>query len=212
MRFSAAKTLALKYKLSLREVINRTGKDLSNLIKNEKALGVTDTRIAEWQESVKKGSSTETKLTPILYSTYSEIPQPKGIYYGRNWKPVYIKVLEDYCKTTKITKTLTTKIENEVISNIQESDNELSFLKVLNRGLERGLKLLNSKWILCNSKENIEIHHVKRVSELKGTKKVKKVNSLITKQIPLCKKCHLTVHKMNWKNKPINPKKFSKTI
>lgn len=202
LRYSAAKTLAQKYGITMKKIFTLAGKDLSIPIKNIKAIGVTDQKIIEWQKSVNKETLTDITIAPILYTTYSQIPSTENLKYGKTWKPEYLKKLENLSE--KLSNSTQNKFELELLNTHPK---EFNFLKVLTRGLSRGIKLLNSACILCQSKENIQIHHLKSVSSIKG-KSIKeiRIKSFSSKQIPLCAKCHLSVHKNDWRNKPINPK------
>jgi hypothetical protein len=56
---------------------------------------------------------------------------------------------------------------------------------------------------MCGAEENIKMHHVKKVADIKDkdiySKYMKAINR---KQIPLCESCHLLAHKGNWSNSP----------
>lgn len=202
LRFSAAKTLGQKFKLSISKVFDLAGKDLSRLIKDKKALGLTDLKISNWIKSVNKKSSIVKECTPILYSKYSEIPIKEEIKFGKNWKPEYIKLLEKPSKKDPL---------YNMVPLDPSGENELNFLKVLTRGLPRGIKLLNAVCSLCASKNDVQIHHLKKVSDLKGKNELeKRIKAFNSKQIPLCKNCHFSIHKNDWRQTPINPKDLSK--
>lgn len=199
LKYSAAKTLAQKYGISMKKIFTLAGKDLSTPIKDIKAIGVTDQQIANWQKSVNKETQTDRTIPPILYTTYSKIPKKQDILYGSNWKPEYIKMLEKLSgKQTNLNK-----IEITLLKSLPK---ELDFLEVLTRGLSRGIKLFNAKCTLCKSEEEIQIHHIKSVSSIKGknSKEIKR-KAFSRRQIPLCKNCHLSVHKKDWRNKPSYP-------
>jgi hypothetical protein len=142
------------------------------------------------------------KLTPILYHKYSQIPKPQNLYFGVNWKTEYLKKLEKLSK--KIKNTTNEELINELFTDLPK---DLNFLNVLTRGLTRSIKLFNASCVLCNSKDNIQIHHIKSVKDIKGkTSNEIKIKSFARKQIPLCAECHLLIHNKNWRNNPMKPK------
>lgn len=204
LQYSAAKTLAQKYNTSMKKIFTLAGKDLSIPIKNLKAIGVTDKRIEEWQSSIgSDNAKTVTTLTPFLYPKYQMIPNNIEFKYGLTWKPEYLKLLEKLSK--KVTLNSILNLEEKILEDLPK---EFDFLNVLTRGLSRGIKLLNAVCILCNTDQDIQIHHVKSVSSIKGkSAKEKRIKAFSRKQIPLCRECHLAVHQGNWRNKPIPPNK-----
>lgn len=204
LQYSAAKTLAQKYKMTLKQVFTIAKKDLSVSINSYKSFGITDQKIADWQKSVNNETSTKKNNDPILYVKYSTIPKPLPIKFGTNWKPSYVKTLESSTSEKKLIEA----VQNETLA-VQADD--LTFLNVLTRGLTRGIKLLNANCSLCDSDTNVEIHHIKKVTDIKGkTELERRIKAFNSKQIPLCRDCHFIVHKYNWKNKPINPKDYPK--
>lgn len=77
--------------------------------------------------------------------------------------------------------------------------------------MERGIKLFNAVCTLCESKEDIQIDHVKRVADIEGKTELEiRIKDYNRKQIPLCRSCHLKLHENSWQNKPVNPKSKSK--
>lgn len=204
LKYSAAKTLAKKYNMSLKKIFTIANTDLSKPIKSYKSFGITDEKIAKWQKSLNSETSTEIKINPILFDKYSTIPGPEPIKFGKNWKPSYVKILEKNINKKNIK-------DFQIFEKIQPNKEIFSFLNVLTRGLPRNIKLLNAKCNICNSNKNVEIHHIKRVADIKGnTELEKRIKAFNSKQIPLCRKCHFSVHEYNWRNKPINPKNLPK--
>lgn len=197
LQYSAAKTLAQKYNTSMKKIFTLAGKDLSLPIKGLKALGVTDQRIDEWKFSIKKSSNgiakTDKTLSPIMYTKYNTIPGSIDFKHGISWKPEYLKILEKV--NQKSTKGMLQKLEEGLEEFLPK---EFDFLNVLTRGLNRSIKLFNASCTLCGTKENIQIHHIKRVSSIKGkNSKEKRIKAFSMKQIPLCSTCHLSVHQGN---------------
>lgn len=206
LQYSAAKTLAQKYNTSMKKIFTLAGKDLSKPIKGLKAIGVTDQRIVEWESSIKKSSNgiakTVNTITPIMYTQYHMIPRGIDFKYGFSWKPEYFKQLEKVSK--KVTKGSLQKLEEELEEFLPK---EFDFINVLTRGLNRSIKLFNASCTLCGTKNDIQIHHIKRVSSIKGkNSKEKRIKAFSMKQIPLCSSCHLTVHQGDWRKPPITPR------
>jgi group II intron reverse transcriptase/maturase len=66
---------------------------------------------------------------------------------------------------------------------------------VLNTRAEQAHSALQGVCSLCGSKNNIEMHHVRGLKDLKGRERSDRIMIAINrKQIPLCQTCHLTVH------------------
>jgi hypothetical protein len=71
------------------------------------------------------------------------------------------------------------------------------FIENITYWLPRTSALLDRPCYVCNSKENVEMHHVKKLkhSNLKKadylTARMIKINR---KQLPLCKECHIKLH------------------
>ena len=195
LRFSAAKTIAQKYNMSIRKVFDKAGRDLSKNIECDKMLGVSDKRIQGWIQSVNSDAKTNINPTAILFSQYNQIPGPIKLQYGAKWKPKYLKSIERYI----LSNTLDEETTPELTPN-------LNFLKVLTRGLARGIRILNAQCTLCDSKEDVEVHHTKSVKSIIGSHLTKnKLKVFSSKQVPLCRSCHLKVHQYNWRNNPIVP-------
>ena len=50
--------------------------------------------------------------------------------------------------------------------------------------------------ILCNTNTNIQLHHLNHIKNIcKNSKFIKRLSSLKRKVIPLCKDCHILIHK-----------------
>jgi hypothetical protein len=59
----------------------------------------------------------------------------------------------------------------------------------------RGIRALGLPCVVCGTTEGVEMHHIKRLSNLKGKTAVEKaMSSVKRKQIPLCKEHHLEEH------------------
>ena len=61
-------------------------------------------------------------------------------------------------------------------------------------------KLINKKCDLCNSDENIEIHHINNLKNIDPNKSVflKRMIAMKRKTIALCKRCHNSIHNGNY--------------
>lgn len=66
----------------------------------------------------------------------------------------------------------------------------------LSNRLNRGRRDLEAKCLLCHSIDNIEIHHVRKLAKGKSSDFLMHIQQRMNrKQIPLCKSCHIKVHK-----------------
>jgi group II intron reverse transcriptase/maturase len=70
---------------------------------------------------------------------------------------------------------------------------------------QRGRKDLEGPCLLCGSPEKIEIHHVRKLN--KGSKRKDYLSEMMArmnrKQIPVCQKCHIEIHKGTYDGKQI---------
>jgi hypothetical protein len=70
-----------------------------------------------------------------------------------------------------------------------------AYIDQYDRRVQRGRKDLKSPCVLCGSNQDIEIHHVRKLSK---TKRKNYLSSMISrmnqKQVPVCKKCHIKIH------------------
>jgi group II intron reverse transcriptase/maturase len=197
MKISAAKTLAHKYKLNLQKVLLYAGPHLSRPIKKPAILGLTDQRIAEWQNSIGKHTSKRAPMPKLLYTQYSETPGALAFKIGKNWVPDFWKELE---------KLPSSKLKTDNLMDIPTDS--VSFLASIERNITRGVKLLNAQCTLCGSSTDVQMHHIKKVSAIKAESETeRRVKAFNRKQIPLCSVCHLDIHNKNWRNPPKNPKK-----
>lgn len=198
----------MKYKINIRKVFQIAGKDLSKPIYTKSYLGVTDSIIEGWQRSV-KGQSTPRKIPSILYSKWNYIPGPMFKTLSIHWQPDHIKtinkIIQNKLNLDNLKQSEIVELFNQDLSFTSRYLN--SFGLTIVRGLARGVQALNAPCVICGSREDVEMHHVKKVSDIKGKSvKDKKLISFSRKQVPLCHICHLGVHKGNWKNKPELPK------
>ena len=56
--------------------------------------------------------------------------------------------------------------------------------------------MFDAECSVCGSTQNVEMHHVKHLKDLKAKKDVASVrmSSLLRKQLPVCKLCHMKIH------------------
>jgi len=63
--------------------------------------------------------------------------------------------------------------------------------------MKRGRSDLKGSCILCGSQEKVEVHHVRKLR--KGPKRKDYLSTIMAimnrKQIPICQKCHIKIHK-----------------
>jgi hypothetical protein len=69
--------------------------------------------------------------------------------------------------------------------------------------LRKGIINFNSPCVICNSFEDVQMHHLKSIKNLKGRDHfMKHIIGLKIRQIPLCRKHQLTYgHDDKWNNK-----------
>lgn len=70
-----------------------------------------------------------------------------------------------------------------------------AYIDRYDRRVQRGRKDLNGPCVLCDSNQEIEIHHVRKLSKTKSKDYLSSMMSRMNrKQIPVCKKCHIKIH------------------
>lgn len=206
LRFSLAKVYAAKFKLNdLSKVFKKGGGDLSRslLSRNEEVEGITDEMVEKWYKSV-AGKSIKREIESILFTRYKDIPDFEPRTLSDKWVPDHIKILEKLEKYIeekgKPKKTYYNQLK-EYMKGITEVRNNQFMIMV--RRLVRGASALEMPCSICGSEEDVEMHHIKRVADIKGKDKISKhIISIGRKQVPLCRKCHFEVHENDWRNKP----------
>lgn len=72
----------------------------------------------------------------------------------------------------------------------------ITAINSLTRRISRGRGDLHGPCIACGSTENIEVHHVRHLRKNKSTDCMTEIMQRMNrKQVPLCKNCHIKVHK-----------------
>lgn len=74
----------------------------------------------------------------------------------------------------------------------------------LDNRMQRGRKDLKGPCILCGSKKRIEVHHIRKLSK---SKKKDYLSTMMVrmnrKQVPICQKCHIKIHKGTYDGKKV---------
>jgi len=86
--------------------------------------------------------------------------------------------------------------------NFSSNHQEDKIRTLYNRNSELLKRILSDKCELCNSKEHIEVHHIRKISNVKRRYEGKKVipdwkKEMIIKNrktLVLCRKCHKIIH------------------
>lgn len=76
--------------------------------------------------------------------------------------------------------------------------------------MSKGVSALLEACVICDSKTDVEMHHVKSLKLLKPLKDTlkNKLRAIRRKQIPLCRVHHFQIHNNNWRNPAIPVDKF----
>jgi len=70
-----------------------------------------------------------------------------------------------------------------------------AYIDQYDRRVQRGRKDLKGPCVLCGSNQDIEIHHVRKLSKTKRKDYLSSMMSRMNrKQVPVCKKCHIKIH------------------
>jgi group II intron reverse transcriptase/maturase len=208
LRFSAAKLYAAKFKLdSISKVFKRGGKGLNRPLSSNKSsvVGVTDEWISNWFKPSDLNSvsvrGNNRIIRPILYSKYKDIPKNLGNKLKPDWKPEFVKDLSD---ENGILKLIEAMKQNKLTSTDRNP------LSLLGWRMSKGIKVFGEPCFICGSTNNVEMHHVKSLKDLKPLKNMIKdrQRAILRKQIPLCKMHHLQIHNYNWRNSAISIKRL----
>jgi group II intron reverse transcriptase/maturase len=211
LRYSLAKMYAAKYKLhTVAKVFKRGGNDLSNPLKAREGfshVGVTDEQIMKWEGSV-TGKGTPRKIPGILFEKYYKISHPNKTPLAKGWQPKHEKILNNiYDKQTgKILEKERQKLIDLINARARSSSTDP--MERLAWRLSKGVSALYAACVLCGSDQNVEMHHVRALKDLKRKKRNALEVHMIAiarKQLPLCRRCHLRAHKGSWK---ITPERF----
>src|SRR5690606_3813706 len=81
-------------------------------------------------------------------------------------------------------------------NSIYNGYDELQLISVLSSTHKSLARLLKSSCLKCGSNYKVEMHHIRKMSDINKTKS--DINYIMSKakrkQIPLCRKCHMETH------------------
>lgn len=81
------------------------------------------------------------------------------------------------------------------IASILDYSSLEAYIDQYDRRIQRGRKDLKGPCVLCGSNQDIEIHHVRKLSKTKRKDYLSSMMSRMNrKQVPVCKKCHIKIH------------------
>ena len=189
IRYSIAKVYAAKFKLkTVAAVFKIGGNDLSKPI-GERVKSVVGADIQKTQE--------RNKLKGILFDKYHKIPKPEKNKLESNWTPEYLKVLKKENNFLDFLKIIWDMRK-------QKAKNPLASMAWR---LETSISTQGSSCAICGSNIDIQMHHEKSLKQIDKTSAIHKhMIALDIKQVPVCRKHHLELHRNNWSNKPIKMK------
>lgn len=192
IRYSIAKTYAAKYKLgSIRKVFQIAGYDLGKPIRvdsRHKVIGLDENLVEKWKSAGKRPLK---KLLELKYPPF----KPSIQLYGKKEIPTYLKVVEE-----GLTSIIEWICKGENPNKFKKNRDPLSRA---GRYLRKGIINFNSPCAICNSTDEVQMHHIRSIKNLKGRDAfMKHIVGLKIRQIPLCRKHHLTYgHGGRWNNK-----------
>lgn len=206
LRHSLAKMYAAKYKLhTMAKVFKRGGGDLSKPLKAREGfshVGVTDEQIMKWEASV-TGKGTPRKIPPILFEKYFKVPKAEKSPLAKGWLPRHEKRIESICERGQMLEKERQELIGFVKTRARSSSKDP--MERLAWRLSKGVSALYAACIQCGSDQNVEMHHVRALKDLKKKNKSALEIHMIAiarKQLPLCRRCHLRAHKGNWRSTP----------
>ena len=78
------------------------------------------------------------------------------------------------------------------------------YIDQYDRRVQRGRKDLKGPCVLCGSNQDIEIHHIRKLSKTKRKDYLSSIMSRMNrKQVPVCKKCHIKIHQGTYDGKRV---------
>lgn len=166
VRHSIAKMFAAKYRVhSKTSIFKRAGKDLSKPLQSVQSVGSTD--IQRMREAKAAGGKLSGFISGIPFSKYHEIGKPDLKPLNKLWAP----------KPGTKEKVLPDP------------------LRILNWNSIRGRNILEGVCAKCGERDNVEMHHVRKLADLRGRNFAESMMiAAQRKQIPLCRSCHLEAH------------------
>jgi group II intron reverse transcriptase/maturase len=165
VRYSTAKLFAAKYRLHTMAKIFRKAGKDLGKPLKGPSIGANDEKLKH--DAKAAGGELIGEFKGLLYTKYKQIPSPDLKPLAKGWKPM-VGPYEDH-----MTYPLTTYVERTL----------------------RGRTALKGVCASCRSTVNVEMHHVRKLADLKGRSYVEKVMIASNrKQIPLCRPCHLAAH------------------
>jgi group II intron reverse transcriptase/maturase len=207
LRYSLAKMYAAKYKLhTVAQVFQKGGNDLSRPLKARKGFshaGVTDEQIYKWERSV-TGKGTARKIPEIIFDKYYKTPQPNKNLLAKAWQPEHERIIASIYdnKTGLILEKERQKLIDFINRRARSSSKDP--MERLAWRLSKGVSALYAACIICGSNQNVEMHHVRALKDLKRNRSALEAHmtAIARKQLPLCRRCHLRAHKGNWASTP----------
>lgn len=215
LRFSIAKVYAAKFKLkTTAQVFKKGGVDISKPLSSKKkaVVGVTDAWVDKWTQisdvddgQKNKKSQKERKIPAILYCHYWNIPKTKDNKIAEDWVPEFVKEMI----SENGIALLADRMKNGKLKSQEKNP-----LAILGWRISKGIRALGEPCTICGATEDVEMHHVKSLKDMKPIKHIleDKERAIRRKQIPLCKTHHLMAHNYNWKNPAISIKKLLSQI
>lgn len=121
--------------------------------------------------------------------------------FKRHGKDLNIK--DKHGKITTCYPTVSYKRPKKIMrTQILDYSNLGDLIDKLDNRIPRGRKDLKSPCVLCGSSKKIEVHHVRKLSKIKKKDYLSIMMSRMNrKQIPVCQKCHIEIHKGTYTGK-----------
>lgn len=186
LRSSLAKLYAAKFRLRTAAAVFKIAKnDLSQPIgqRAKSVIGVDEGGVP----TNKRG------LVGIKFASYHTIPECEGNKISANWKPIYLKKLEE-------SKDVTDLIQALLAESLSSSKNPIA---KLGSRIKYSLSSQGAPCVVCGSTESVEMHHTTPIRLLKEKDALKRhIKAINIKQIPLCRTHHLEAHCGDWRTAP----------
>jgi len=189
IRYSIAKMYAAKFKLpTVTAVFKIAGNNLS------KPIGArVKSVVGADEKDTPKGQ--KEKLMGILFDRYHKIPKPQGNKLKNDWAPEYLNIFrKGELEPDKFLEYIWS-IRGASVKNP---------LAVMGWRLEQTISSQGAPCAICGSFEDVQMHHERALKDIdkSATAVHRHMIAIQRKQIPLCRKHHLEIHKGNWSKKP----------
>jgi len=117
-----------------------------------------------------------------------------------------LNIKDEHGKITTNYPTVSYKRPKKIVrTQVLDYSNLENYINKLDNRIQRGRKDLKGPCLLCGNKNNIEVHHIRKLSKAKKKDYLSIMMSRMNrKQVPICQKCHIKIHKGVYDGKKVS--------